>query len=288
MTIIDVKNADFKYKDELILENITIYEDSPVITGLWGRNGAGKTTLMKLLSGQEREASGDVSVLGTHPFNNNAVSTNISYLREDHYFGKSWNVNDALYFASLFNENWDQEEADELIERFKLPRKKKITSFSKGMHTMVQLVIGLASHSKVTIFDEPTNGLDAHSRKLFFQALKNSYDNDPRYILISTHHINEIEPHCENLMIISDQSIQFHKPIEYFQTQGVSMMGKIEDIKKCVNPEKFLETTHMMGQSKIMVDVPLTNELQVACEQNNIQLEKSSIQDFLVNITSKE
>ena len=51
MTIIDVRNVDFKYKDELILQGITFNESNPVITGLWGRNGAGKTTLMKLLSG---------------------------------------------------------------------------------------------------------------------------------------------------------------------------------------------------------------------------------------------
>jgi|SRR5690625_759852 len=286
MTIIDVRNVDFKYKDEMILKNITLHEDTPVITGLWGRNGAGKTTLMKLLSGQEREVAGNVSVLDAHPFNNSVIAKNISYLREDHHFGKSWTVKDALYFASLFNENWNQEEADALVERFNLPRKKKITSFSKGMHTMIQLVIGLASHSKITIFDEPTNGLDAHARKQFFQALKDSYENDPRYILISSHHIKEIEPLCEKLMIISDHTVQFHEPIEYFQTQGISMMGKTEDIESVVDPEKILETTHMMGQSKVMVNVALTKELQAACEQNNIQLEKASMQDFLVNITS--
>ncbi len=286
MKIIDIRNVNFKYKDELILENITFEEDSPVITGLWGRNGAGKTTLMKLVSGQERESSGDVRVLNAHPFNNHTVSKNISYLREDHHFGKSWTVKDALYFASLFNENWDQEEADALVERFKLPRKKKITSFSKGMHTMIQLVIGLASHSKVTIFDEPTNGLDAHARKQFFQALKESYDKDPRYMLISSHHIHEIEPLCEKLLIISDHSIRYHKPIEYFQTQGVSMMGKMEDIKSVVNPDDILETTQIMGQSKVMANVALTKELKEACECNQIQIEKASVQDFLVNITT--
>ena len=286
MKIIDIRNVNFKYKDELILENITFDEDSPVITGLWGRNGAGKTTLMKLLSGQEREVSGDVCVLNAHPFNNHAVSKNISYLREDHHFGKSWTVKDAMYFASLFNENWDQEEADTLVEQFKLPRKKKIASFSKGMHTMVQLVIGLASHSKVTIFDEPTNGLDAHARKQFFQALKKSYDKNPRYILISSHHINEIEPLCEKLLIISDKSIKFHEPIEYFQTQGVSMMGKIEDIKSVVSSIDILETTQIMGRSKVMANVAMTKELKESCERNGIQIEKTSMQDFLVNITS--
>jgi ABC-2 type transport system ATP-binding protein len=286
MTMIDVRNVHFKYKDTWVLKNITLHEDAPVITGLWGRNGAGKTTLMKLLSGQEREVSGNISVLGAHPFNNGAVSRSISYLREDHDFGKTWTVKDALYFASLFNENWNQEEADALVERFNLPRKMKITSFSKGMHTMVQLVIGLASHSKITIFDEPTNGLDAHARKQFFQALKDSYESDPRYILISSHHINEIEPLCEKLIIISDHTIKFHEPIEYFQTQGVSLMGKAEDIESVVNPEKILETKHIMGQSKVMADLALTKELQALCKQNNLQLEKASMQDYLVNITS--
>src|SRR5699024_3559395 len=183
------------------VKNKKIHDATTVITGLWGRNGAGKTTLMKLLSGQEREVAGNVCVLDAHPFNNSVIAKNISYLREDHHFGKSWTVKDALYFASLLNESCNKVEADALVGRCNLSRIQKITSFSKGMHTMIQLVIGLASHSKITIFDEPTNGLDAHARKQFFQALKDSYENDPRYILISSHHIKEIEPLCEKLMI---------------------------------------------------------------------------------------
>src|SRR5690625_6703837 len=101
------------------------------------------------------------------------------------------------------------------------------------MHTMVQLVIGLASHSKMTIFDEPTNGLDAHARKQFFQALKDSYENDPRYILISSHHIKEIEPLCEKLMIISDRKStrlnSSHVAISY----AVFCLKKKKNYEKC-------------------------------------------------------
>lgn len=55
MTIIDIQNMSFKYKDEYVLQDLTLQDDEPMIIGLWGRNGSGKTTLMKLMSGQEKK-----------------------------------------------------------------------------------------------------------------------------------------------------------------------------------------------------------------------------------------
>lgn len=39
MTIIDIRNMSFKYKDEYVLEDLNLQEDEPMIIGLWGRNG---------------------------------------------------------------------------------------------------------------------------------------------------------------------------------------------------------------------------------------------------------
>lgn len=289
MTIIDIRNMSFKYKDEYVLEDLNLQEDQPMIIGLWGRNGSGKTTLMKLMSGQEKQNSGQVSILDFNPYNNVSASKQITYLRENHFFGKTWNVNDAMKFASMFNDKWNQQEADYLIDLFELPRKKKIKTFSKGMQSMVQSVIGLASHAPVTMLDEPTNGLDAYMRKVFTKALRESFEADPRYILIASHHIKEIEKICEKLVVISEHHVKLNEPIEYFQSRGAILVGKLEDIQQVVSNNEVIEQSTIMNQHKIMADIPFNEELIKQCKALNIKVDKASIQDYLVNITmSKE
>ncbi|MGK9044288.1 ATP-binding cassette domain-containing protein [Mammaliicoccus vitulinus] len=285
MTIIDIQDMSFKYKDEYVLQDLTLQEEKPMIIGLWGRNGSGKTTLMKLMSGQERQNSGQISILNLNPYNNAAAAKQITYLRENHFFGKTWNVNDAMKFASMFNDNWDQEEADYLIDLFELPRKKKIKSFSKGMHSMVQSVIGLASHAPVTMLDEPTNGLDAYMRKVFMKALRDSFEEDPRYIMIASHHIKEIEKICEKLIVISDHQVKLHEPIEYFQSRGAILVGKLENIQQIVSDDNIIEESTIMNQHKVMADIPFDDKLIEQCRDLKIKVDKASIQDYLVNIT---
>ncbi len=285
MTIIDIQNMSFKYKDEYVLQDLTLQDDEPMIIGLWGRNGSGKTTLMKLMSGQEKQNSGDIAILNYKPYNNAEASKQITYLRENHFFGKSWNINDAMKFAAMFNDNWNQEEADYLIDLFELPRKKKIRNFSKGMKSMVQSVIGLASHAPVTMLDEPTNGLDAYMRKLFTQALRESFEADQRYIMIASHHIKEIEKICEKLIVISDHRVKLHEPIEYFQSRGAILVGKLEDIHQITSEDAIIEQSTIMSQHKVMADIPYDAALQEQCRALNVKVDKASIQDYLVNVT---
>ncbi len=93
------------------------------------------------------------------------------------------------------------------------------------MQTAVQLTIGLASQAQITIMDEPTNGLDAHFRKLFYQVLLDSYEENPRFILLSSHHIDEIEPLCEKIAVVHDKRVTMHIPVEQLQMQGIVLTG---------------------------------------------------------------
>lgn len=285
MTIIELNDISFNYKNEIVLENINLKETEPVIAGIWGRNGSGKTTLMKLLSGQETQANGQISILNQKPFGNKDVSQNITYIRENHFFGKTWKVYDALKFASIFNDNWNQLEAERLLDIFDLPKNKKIKNFSKGMQSMLQSVIGLASNSPITMLDEPTNGLDAYTRKVFLKELKKSFENNPRYILIASHHIQEVERICEKLIVISNKSILFNHPIDYIQSRGVILVGNLNQIKQVVSDEEIIETDTILDQYKIMADIEYTDELKQICDKKEIKIVKSSIQDYLVNIT---
>lgn len=286
--MINLDNVAFAYDNKYILKDINLIENDPVIIGLWGRNGSGKTTLMKLLSGLEHPTSGTVQVDGAIPYNNIEAMNHVAFMQEDHPYSDLWNVNDALNYASNFNDKWDQALADQLIEIFQLPRKKKIRKFSKGMKTMLTIAIGLASKAPVTIFDEPSNGLDAHMRKQFYDILLDSFEEDPRVILLSTHHIEEVEPLCEKIAIIDNNTLLTYQDTELLKTRGVHLSGTSDSVNAIADQYTILEERKLGKQLNVMIDAHYTEALKQEAESHGVSIEKAPFQDYLVNLTKKE
>lgn len=286
--MIKINNLSFAYDKKNILKDVNLTETEPVIIGLWGRNGSGKTTLMKILSGMEQPNDGTVEVDGIVPYNNSDAMNHVAFMQEDHPYSDMWDINDALNFGRDFNENWDQELADKLIDIFQLPRKKKIRTFSKGMKTMITIAIGLASKAPLTIFDEPSNGLDAHMRKQFYDVLLDSYDEHPRMILLSSHHIEEVEPLCEKIAIIDNNTLMHYEETDVLKNNGVHISGTAEAVRAVVGSKRVLEERKLGKQLNIMLDTPLTDDLKREAEQAGVMIEKAPFQDYLVNLTTKE
>lgn len=286
--MINIKNLSFAYDKKIILKDVNLTETEPVIVGLWGRNGSGKTTLMKILSGMEQPDNGTVEVDGVVPYNNSEAMHHITFMQENHPYSDLWEVNDVLNFASDFNRNWDQSLADELIDVFQLPRKQKIRKFSKGMKTMITIVIGLASKSPITIFDEPSNGLDAHMRKQFYDVLLDSYEEHPRLILLSSHHIEEIQPLCEKIAIVDNNTLMHYEETDVFKNNGVHLSGSADAVQSIIGNMTVLEQRKLGRQLNVMVDTPLTKDLKYRAEQAGVTVEKAPFQDYLVNLTKKE
>ena len=285
--MIKLENVSFSYGNIPVLKNVNISEQEPIIIGLWGRNGSGKTTLMKLLSGMENIDAGAITVNGIIPYNSNEAMNNITFMQENHPFSDLWNVEDALRFGALFNKNWDMELAEHLVTLFELPRKKKIKKFSKGMQSMVQIILGLASKAPVTIMDEPTNGLDAHMRKQFNDALLNTYEEEPRLIILSTHHIEEIEAMCEKIGIINQQTVVRYEETEALKMHGVLLSGSAETIEPLIEGYTILEKRKLGKQINVMIDDEFTDEWKSIAKQAGITVEKAPLQDYLVNFTTK-
>ncbi|MDI7741885.1 ABC transporter ATP-binding protein [Lysinibacillus fusiformis] len=285
--MIKLENVSFSYGNIPALKNVNLSETEPIIIGLWGRNGSGKTTLMKLLSGMENIDAGSITVNGIIPYNSNEAMNNITFMQENHPFSDLWNVEDALRFGALFNKNWDMELAEHLVTLFELPRKKKIKKFSKGMQSMVQIILGLASKAPVTIMDEPTNGLDAHMRKQFNDALLNTYEEEPRLIILSTHHIEEIEAMCEKIAIINQQTVVRYEETEALKMRGVLLSGSAETIEPLIEGYTILEKRKLGKQINVMIDDEFTDEWKSIAKQAGVTGEKAPLQDYLVNFTTK-
>ncbi|QQK76975.1 ABC transporter ATP-binding protein [Salicibibacter cibarius] len=286
--MIDIHDLSFSYGNRAALKNVALREDEPVIIGLWGRNGSGKTTLMKLISGMDQPNQGTVSVNGITPYNNSEAMNHVTFMQEDHPFSDLWDVKDALRFGAYFNENWDQAFAEYLLDVFDLPRKKKIRQFSKGMKSMIKITLGLASKAPVTVMDEPSNGLDANMRKQFYDMLLDTYEEHPRLIMLSTHHIEELVPLCEKIALIDQKTIIRYEETEELKRHGVLITGPFEAVKAVIGNNRVIDERRIGKQLHVMIDDSFHTDLEAKAKDAGVTIEKAPLQDYLVNLTKKE
>lgn len=286
--MIQIEQVTYSYQETPVLNNVTLHETEPTISAMWGRNGAGKTTLMSLLAGHNRPDAGTIQVMGQDPYNNLAAQENLCYIQENHPLGRNWTINDMVRFGQYFHPQWDQTFAEQLIDMFELPVKKKITKFSKGMKTAAQMILGLASNARVTILDEPTNGLDAEKRKYFYNALLETYEDNPRLILISSHHIEEIRPLCESLIVLQAGKVLLNQPMEEMREKGVLLTGGMDDIKRVTADVEVIEFSQMGSTMRVMIDEPYSKVWKDIAHEQGLSIEKATLQDYLINRTRNQ
>ena len=173
--ILKSKGIVKKYGKQEVLHNIDLTLEPGKIYGLIGRNGAGKTTLLSILSAQNPATSGEI-YLGEEPvWENPGALEHIFFSREISPNGAAdstgLKVKDYLEMAEAYLTKWDKKMAEELVDLFHLDRKKKTLKLSKGMLSMLSIVLALASKADFTFLDEPVSGLDVVAREQFYRLL---------------------------------------------------------------------------------------------------------------------
>ena len=162
--VLSAQHITKSYGKKQVLHDVSLEIEPGVIYGLIGRNGAGKTTLLSILTAQNTWDAGTVTYGGEPVWENARALADICFSRELSpmmMFGENtYKVRDYLKAAATYYPHWDEAYAQKLVQRFGLETKKRISKLSKGMLSMVTIVLALASRAPVTILDEPVAGLD--------------------------------------------------------------------------------------------------------------------------------
>ena len=218
--VLKAENIVKIYGKKEVLHSVSLEIRPGVIYGLIGRNGAGKTTLLSILTAQNTHDSGTVTYGGEPVWENEKALADICFSRELSpmlMFGENtYKVKDYLRAASVYYPRWDKEYAKRLTERFGLDMKKRISKLSKGMMSMVTIIIAMASRAPITILDEPVAGLDVVAREDFYKILMEDYTETGRTFIISTHIIEEAANVLEQVILVDNGNILEVAPTEEF------------------------------------------------------------------------
>ena len=94
----------------------------------------------------------------------------------------------------------------------------------------VSFMLNMARKPEVMILDEPTSGLDAIAKKDLLDILVTSVENNDMMVLISSHHLSELEKICDDVTLIRDGRIYVQDELE--EVRGT---GRIISSKGCLS-----------------------------------------------------
>ena len=255
------------------------------IYGLLGRNGAGKTTLMSILTAQNFATTGDVRVFGEDPYENAHVLSRICFVRESQRYPEGALPAHVFRMASLFFPNWDQEFADELIAAFELPLKTRIKKLSRGQLSAVGVIIGLASRTEITLFDEPYFGLDAVARQLFYDRLLEDYAEHPRTVILSSHLIDEVSNLIERVVVIDGGRIVLDDETDAVRSRAATIVGDQAAVEAFVAGREVIHRESLGRVASVTVLGELNADDRAALQASDLDVAPVSLQQLVVRLT---
>jgi len=197
---------------------------------LLGPNGAGKTTLMRIITGQLRVSSGQVSIYEKQMPDQDALRS-IGYAPQPISLYTTLTAMENLKFFGTMAGLPDSEisdRAEKVLEETGLSSyaQKFVNTYSGGMLRRLNLAVALLHSPKLLLLDEPTVGVDPQSRHHIYETLSR-LNAEGMTILLCTHIMDEAQRLCSRVTLVDKGQTIFN-----------GNMNEIDDLEKF-----FLEKT---------------------------------------------
>ena len=279
------------------LQGISFDVETGEIFGVIGPDGAGKTSLFRILTTLLLPDGGDARVDGFDVVKNyREIRKRVGYMPGRFSLYPDLTVEENLhFFATIFNttirENYELvKDIYSQIEPFKNRRAGKL---SGGMKQKLALSCALIHRPSVLFLDEPTTGVDAVSRKEFWEMLKR-LKHQGITILVSTPYMDEAEL-CDRVALIQlgkTLSIDtpegiiagFKKPL--LAARASNMLHLLNDLKKFEEVEDaypFGEYHHVV-MKKDFDEARLKKYLEQSNKEVKLEKAETDIEDCFMNL----
>lgn len=214
---VSILNLGFKYPGQTdnFLNNLDLEIAEGERFGLFGPNGAGKTTLINCITGLLRYQRGSISLFGQEvKTNRKTINKLFGFVPQDFSFYQELSPMENLAFFGAWagmNKREIKNKSALLLEVLGLSdlRNKQVQKFSGGMKRRVNLAIGVIHSPQILFLDEPTVGVDVHTRKAIINYLKEINEKGTTLIYTS-HQLSEAEELCNKVAMIDDGKILAH------------------------------------------------------------------------------
>lgn len=267
--MIKIESVSKRFKDKLVLNDVSAVLENGRITSLIGLNGAGKSTLISLIMKYKKTDSGVI------------IKDSVSVMPDAESMIEDLTGEAFLNYISGLKKLTSEDRLTSLTlaEKLFLNRdlKKKIKGYSFGMKKKLSFIQAYLGDFDAYIFDEPTSGVDVESARVMMVMIKELKKRD-KAILLTSHNIEELQEYSDYVYILKKGEIV--------------NKGTVEEIRKSKGQSSYtiainnvinLDITHFIHEHKYNLsehtieiyceDVEKINKIITEILQQNIVIE---------------
>lgn len=203
-----VRELTKRFGDRTAVDDVSFEIKAGEIYGLLGPNGAGKTTAISMIAGILARDGGQIQVDGIDIDAGPAARARIGIVPQSVTLYTDLNARENLRFWGRMYELRGPElqaAVDRALSAVGLEDRASdvVDTYSGGMQRRLNLAAGILHRPALLILDEPTVGVDPHSRSAIFELVEQLRDQGTA-LLYTTHYMEEAERLCDRIGIIDD------------------------------------------------------------------------------------
>ncbi|MCY9261951.1 ABC transporter ATP-binding protein [Bacillus haynesii] len=212
MNVLEIHHLTKKFGDFVAVDNISLSIEEGEIFGLLGANGAGKSTTIHMISSLLRSNEGEILILGKNIAKHRKFAKmNIGIVPQDLAIYEDLTAYENVkFFAGLYGLRGAHlhNRVEEALQFVGLSDKHKSfpKNFSGGMKRRLNIACAIAHRPKLIIMDEPTVGIDPHSRNYILESVK-KLNAMGCTIIYTSHYMEEVEEICTQIAIVDHGKI---------------------------------------------------------------------------------
>lgn len=195
------------------VDNVSLTIKEGNVFGLMGTNGAGKSTILRMLAGIYKPDSGTITLDEMILYENIEAKRSFFYISDTSYYFVNATPFDLLQYYKKIYPRFNPESFKNMLLKFDLDMKRKISTFSKGMQKQLSIICGLSAMTKYLYLDETFDGLDPVMRQAVKSILAREMEERGLTPIIASHNLRELEDICDYVGILHKGSVILSKDL---------------------------------------------------------------------------
>lgn len=255
--VIEARGLTRRFGDVVAVDGIDLDVARGTVVGLLGPNGTGKSTLLRILIGLVRPDAGTATIAGAELRGDGTeVRKRVAFAPGEIALYGELRADEQLEWLLRGRPAAGLAKARALADELGLPMKRRIHTYSHGMKRQLIFASAMGPDLPVRILDEPTEGLDPAKRNRVLELIAADAAKG-RAILLSSHHLSEVETVCErilfchkgrlladedpvNLRAIAARSGRLDFPSEAVATRAAAALTGAANLRLCQAKERSL------------------------------------------------
>ncbi len=218
--MLSFSNVSFTYgrRGKEVLSGLSLDFEENGIYGILGKNGTGKSTMLYLAAGLLRPKGGNVTAEGVPTQSRRPETLREIFLVPEEFDLPEVSLRTYVQLNAPFYPTFREDILARCLKSFELGDDLNIGRLSMGQKKKVYISFALAAGTKYLLMDEPTNGLDIPSKKVFREVIAREMTEE-RVMIISTHQVRDVEQLIDHVVIVNEGTVLLNASTAEIETR---------------------------------------------------------------------